>query len=164
MDLLMILVTLGTQDKSFKRLLETIEELIKLKVITEEVIVQAGLTTYHSEYMQIFDFMSADQFEKLLKQASVVITHGGVGTIITALKYDKVVIAAPRLKAYSEHTNDHQVEIIKKLSQDGCILPLWQMNKLENLLTEAKNFKAMPFNSNTTNIITLINDYIKTNS
>ena len=38
----MILVTLGTQDKKFTRLLEELDNLIDKKVIKEEVIVQAG--------------------------------------------------------------------------------------------------------------------------
>ena len=48
----MILVTLGTQDKSFERLLK-IDELIDKQVIKEEVIVQAGHTKYESNNMEI---------------------------------------------------------------------------------------------------------------
>ena len=38
----MILVMLGTQNNSFHRLLDQIEQLIEKEVIQEEVIVQAG--------------------------------------------------------------------------------------------------------------------------
>ena len=50
----MILVTLGTQDKSFDRLLKQIDKLIDDKVIKDKVIVQAGLTKYKSNKMEIF--------------------------------------------------------------------------------------------------------------
>jgi UDP-N-acetylglucosamine transferase subunit ALG13 len=53
----MILVTLGTQDKDFSRLLKAIDKLIEKKVIKEKVIVQAGYTKYKSKNMQIFDFV-----------------------------------------------------------------------------------------------------------
>ena len=43
----MIFVTLGTQDKKFTRLLSEIDKLIDKKVISDEVIVQAG---YSSDY------------------------------------------------------------------------------------------------------------------
>ena len=51
----MILVTLGTQDKQFKRLLDAVEEQINLKNIKDKVIVQAGHTKYESKNMEIFD-------------------------------------------------------------------------------------------------------------
>ena len=156
----MILVTLGTQDKPFVRLLETIDNLINLKVIDEEVNVQAGLTEYQSKNMHIFDFLSTIEFNELLAQADIVISHGGVGTIISAIKENKPVIVAPRLKEYGEHTNNHQVEIIKKLSNAGCILPLWNMDELTNTLILARSFKPEPFASNTDNIINLITTYI----
>ena len=51
----MILVTLGTNDKSFERLLAEVERLIDLGLIREEVVVQAGKTAYQSEKMKIWD-------------------------------------------------------------------------------------------------------------
>ena len=45
----MILVLLGTQNNSFQRLLEKIEELIQNQVIQEDVIVQAGYTKYQTQ-------------------------------------------------------------------------------------------------------------------
>ena len=51
----MILVTLGTQDKSFVRLLKAIDREIKKGNIKEKVIVQAGYTKYNSKNMEIFD-------------------------------------------------------------------------------------------------------------
>ena len=110
-DILMILVTLGTQDKPFTRLLDAIQKAIDQKIIKEEVIVQAGCTKYESKDMKIFDLIPADEFDKLVKKCRILITHGGVGSIMTGLKAGKVVIAAPRLSKYKEHTNDHQKEI-----------------------------------------------------
>lgn len=159
-DLLMILVTLGTQDKSFIRLLEAIQKAIELGYIHDEVVVQAGLTNFKSSDMRIFDFISPEEFDSLMRKADLIITHGGVGTIIAALKDNKVVIAAPRLKEFAEHTNNHQIEIIKKLNASGCILPLWDMNDLPNVLLAAKSFKPQPLISNTNNIIDLIRDYL----
>ena len=51
----MILVLLGTQNNSFKRLLEAIQHNIDKKVITDEVIVQAGFTKFESKDMKIFN-------------------------------------------------------------------------------------------------------------
>ena len=105
----MIFVTLGTQDKAFKRLLSDIQECIDKGVIKEKVIVQAGYTKYDSKEMEIFDLLDKDDFDKYIKECDLLITHGGVGSILTGLKNNKKVIAAPRLAKYNEHMNDHQL-------------------------------------------------------
>ena len=61
----MILVTLGTQDKEFTRLLVEIDRLIDKKIINEEVIVQAGYTKYESKNMKIFDYVSKKEYSVL---------------------------------------------------------------------------------------------------
>ena len=53
----MILVLLGTQNNSFRRLLEEIDKLIEKKIIKEEVIVQSGYTKYDSENMKVFSLI-----------------------------------------------------------------------------------------------------------
>ena len=99
----MIFVTLGTQDKSFKRLLKAVEKEIINGNIKEKVVVQAGYTKYKSDVMEVFDTISKDEFEEYMEKASLIITHGGVGSILTALELNKKVIAAPRLAKYKEH-------------------------------------------------------------
>ena len=160
MDLLMILVTLGTQDKSFERLLKAIDKEIEKGNIKDKVIVQAGYTKYESPNMEIFDLIPNDEFDKLVSEADLIITHGGVGSILSAIKNNKKVIAAPRLKKYKEHTNDHQKEIIEEFVKDGYILGLNDFNKLDKVLIKSKSFKPKKFVSNTDNMISLISNYI----
>lgn len=156
----MILVTLGTQDKSFKRLLDAIQLQIDKGNIKEKVIVQAGFTKYDSKDMEIFDLIPTIEFKKLVKESNLIITHGGVGSIMDALKLGKTVIAAPRLKKFGEHDNDHQLEIINNFAELGYIIPLKDFNKLDKLLIKAKTFVPNKLKSNTDNMINLISDYI----
>ena len=73
----MILVTLGTQDKKFYRLIKEIDKLIEQKKIKEEVIVQAGSSSnYKSDRMKILNLIPMDEFDNLLKECSLLITHG----------------------------------------------------------------------------------------
>lgn len=157
----MIFVTLGTQDKSFSRLLEAIDKEIEKGNIKEKVVVQAGLTDYHSSNMEIFDLIPADEFDKYIEKSDLVITHGGAGSILTAIKKNKKVIAAARLSKYKEHTNDHQKQIVKEFSEQGYILELRDFNKLGKLIEKSKTFKPKKFESNTDNMIKLIENYIE---
>lgn len=159
----MILVTLGTQDKSFKRLLDAIQEQIDKGNIKDRVVVQAGCTKYISNDMEIFDLIDRDKFSELIKDCDLLITHGGVGSILTGLKNNKKVIAVPRLKEYKEHTNNHQLEIIEKFSDAGYIMPMYDLNTLDKVLKDISKFKPKKYKSNTENMIKLIEDYIDNN-
>ena len=147
----MILVTLGTQDKSFNRLLEAIEKQIKLGNINDRVVVQAGCTKFHSDNMEIFDLIPIDDFDLLVEQCDLLITHGGVGSIIAGLNKNKKVIAAARLKKFKEHINDHQLQIIETFSNNGYILKLDNFDELGNLIKSIDNFKPKKYKSNVDN-------------
>ena len=145
----LILVALGTQDKKFTRLLKMIDLEIDKKNIKDEVIVQAGATSdYTSKNMKIFSIIPIDEFNDLLKKCDILITHGGVGTIMQALKLGKKVIAIPRLKKYKEHTNDHQLQITNKFTKDGYILTCNSEEEFENVLKKIKEFIPKEFISN----------------
>lgn len=162
-DILMIFVTLGTQDKPFKRLLKAIDAEISKGNIKEKVIVQAGTTNYHSDYMEIFDLVEKDKFDDYIKTCDILITHGGVGSILTGIKHKKVVIACPRLSKYKEHLNNHQLQIVEKFSHDGYILAYNEKDDLGNVLKEARKFKPKEYISNNKNIIELIANFIENN-
>ena len=91
----------------------------------------------------------------------ILITHGGVGSIITGLKYNKKVIAAARLEKYKEHVNDHQLQIIENFTNSGYILNLIDFDKLDEVLKETKKFKPKKFKSNVDNFIKLIKKEIE---
>ena len=156
----MILVTLGTQDKPFTRLLKTIDKEIKNGNIKDKVMVQAGNTKYESSNMEIFDFKSNEELKDLISKADIVITHGGVATIIESIQKDKKIIAVARLKKYGEHVNDHQLQIIEAFKNDGYLLELKNVKDLVDVIKKAKTFKQKKYVSNTNNMINLIENYI----
>lgn len=156
----MILVTLGTQDKSFDRLLKALDNKVAEGKINDKIVVQAGTTHYESKNMEIYDFVPYDKFDDLIDSCDILITHGGVGSIITGLKHHKKVIAAARLKEYKEHTNNHQLQIIENFSEAGYILELKDFDNIDLLIKEAKTFKPNAYKSNKTNFIALIEEEI----
>ena len=157
----MVLVLLGTQNNSFHRLLEEIDNNIKNGNIQEKVIVQAGFTKYESSNMQIFDMIPQEEFNELIKKADLVITHGGVGSIMSAVKNEKKVIAVPRLKKYDEHVNDHQLEIINSFKSQGLIIGINDVKELSQALEEVKNFQPKHIDKGTNRIVQIIDEFIQ---
>ncbi|MDD6757573.1 MAG: GtrA family protein [bacterium] len=157
----MILVLLGTQNNSFHRLLEEIQRNIDNGNIKEDVIVQKGYTKFESKDMTLYNQLQIDEIKNLVNKADLIITHGGVGSIITSIKQRKKVIAVPRLKKYSEHVNDHQKQIIKEFEKEGYLLELKDFNQIGKTLNKAKKFKPKKFKSNTENMINLLDNLIE---
>lgn len=145
----MILVTLGTQHQEFTRLLDYIEK----SKIKDEIIVQAGYTKYKSKKMKMFDFIDYDKMAEYIRDADLIITHGGTGSITGPLKDGKRVIACARLAKYGEHVDNHQTEIVDVFADEGYILKLDENIKLDDLIKKAKSFEPKKFESNTSNFI-----------
>jgi len=146
---ILIFVMLGTQKQSFERLLNYIEN----SKLSDQIIVQAGYTKFKSEKMEIFDFISYDEIEKNIKKADLIITHGGTGSIIDSLKYEKKVIACARLKKYQEHIDDHQLELINIFAEEGYLLELNENKNLDDLLNNLDKFKPKKYISNSQDFI-----------
>lgn len=159
----MILVLLGTQNNSFHRLLEEIQKNIDNGNIKEKVIVQKGYTKFESKDMTTYTQLPSDELEKLIDKANIVITHGGVGSIITAIEKNKKVIAVPRLKKYKEHVNDHQLDIIKSFDEKGYIIGLDSVQNLEEALKKVNDFEPKKYVKNTGNILNIIENFIDNN-
>ncbi len=149
----MIFVTVGTQDWSFKRLIEAVEKAVIDKKITDEVIIQAGNTKYESEYVKILNYIPFEEFASFMEKADIIITHGGVGSILNAVKLGKKVIAVPRLAKYNEHVNDHQLQVIRKMTDDGYILSTEDETLIVDKIKEIANFEPKVYTSNTDNFV-----------
>ena len=134
----MIFVMLGTQNNSFIRLLEH-------GTITEKVIVQSGYTKYKSDKMKVFDLIPRDELEKYQNEASLIITHGGVGSIVSSIKKGKKVIAVPRLHKYEEHVNDHQKDIVELFNKKKYIIGINDVNELEQAIKDDFNRNACKY-------------------
>lgn len=128
----MIFVTVGNHYQSFERLIRKTDEIAGK--IDEKVIMQIGHTNYKPINAEYFDFKTYPEMEELNQKARVVVCHGGEGSIITALEQGTPVISVPRLERYGEHSNDHQLEIVKAMAEEGKIIALYDVDVLEDAL------------------------------
>lgn len=110
-----IFITLGSQKFQFNRLLIAVDKLCEKKVISgEDVFAQTGYSDYVPRNYSYNNFLDRDEFSVEMGKADIVITHGGTGAIIGAVKKGKKVIAVPRRAKYGEHVDDHQLQLIKQ--------------------------------------------------
>jgi UDP-N-acetylglucosamine transferase subunit ALG13 len=139
----MIFVTVGTHTQSFNRLLEEVDRLVGEGKIREKVVAQIGHSTYEPKNIEWFRFESFRKLNRLYKNSRIIITHGGAGSILNGLGNNKIVIAVPRLKKYNEHTDDHQIDLVRQLEKKGRVVAVYDIKKLKDAVMMAKKVKKM---------------------
>lgn len=157
----MILITLGSQKFQFNRLLKAMDELVKGNMINDNVYAQIGYSDYKPQNYKYTNFLDREKFSETLKKADLVITHGGTGAIIASLKAGKKVIAVPRLARYSEHVDDHQLQLVNQFVEANLIYKCDNCLDLDKIIKKIKNHTFHSYVSNTNNIIKRIDEYIQ---
>lgn len=133
----MIFVTVGTHEQPFNRLVKAVDKLKLNGKITESIFIQTGYSTYVPQACEYQDFISIRQMNEYMRQASIVITHGGPSSFVMALQYNKVPIVVPRLSKYNEHVNDHQLTFCNELTERN--FPIKVISNIDNLFIEICN-------------------------
>ena len=132
----MIFVTVGTHEQPFNRLIKAVDELKRDGVITEDVIMQTGFSTYEPQYCQWSKLIPYQDMIKNVDDARIVITHGGPASFIMPLQIGKTPIVVPRQHKFEEHINDHQVEFTRNVAEKmGTIISVEDVSKLGNIIT-----------------------------
>lgn len=157
----MIFLTVGTQFP-FDRLVKAIDDSIAAGIIDEEVIAQVGDTPYKPRNFKAVASFEKKAFDTYLKNASCVISHAGMGTIIMALDHDKPLLVMPRSKKYDEVVNDHQASIARKFSDLGHILAVYDVKDLPNGIRKLKNFVPQERKSNPDAVVERIARFLRT--
>ncbi len=156
----MIFVTVGSQKFQFNRLLKEIDRLVGEKVINEEIFAQTGDSDYIPTNFEYKNYLDRDEFKTAMEQSEIVITHGGTGVIIGAVKQGKKVIAVPRLKKYGEHVDDHQIQLLKEFEKMKLIYTCYESEDLGKAVVEVRKITYREYVSNTVNIIDSLKEYI----
>ncbi|MFL2079864.1 PssE/Cps14G family polysaccharide biosynthesis glycosyltransferase [Marinilactibacillus psychrotolerans] len=135
----MIFVSLGSREYPFDRLLIEIDELIGRGIITEKVYAQIGQSPYTPVNYDYERFLSVEDFVSNQNSADLIISHGGTGALVGALKKNKQVIAVPRLAKYGEHLDDHQLQVSTALSDEGYLISVLDIKDLESAISKLKS-------------------------
>ena len=127
----MIFVTVGTHEQPFDRLIKKVDELKRDNIIKDDIIMQTGFSTYEPKYCKWSKLLPYKEMEQNVKDAHIVITHGGPASFIMPLQIGKTPIVVPRQHQFNEHVNDHQVEFAKAVSKRmGTIIPVIDIEEL----------------------------------
>lgn len=153
----MIFITVGTSCFGFERLLKKIDSILENKTLKYAVIAQIGSSKYIPRNYRYIKWLNHNQIMQYLSDSEIVITHGGVGSIIGALTCKAKVIAVPRQKKFKEIIDDHQLELTKELEKKGLVSAVYSIEELDIVLKKVmrSKYKSIKFTSKLQKEITL---------
>lgn len=132
----MIFITVGVEEYPFDRLIKIVDRKIKDKSINDKVFIQIGTSTYEPKNCSWKRFIKFSEMINFIKKARIIITHGGVGTILLCFELSKIPLAFPRHKQYGELPDDHQVEFMRRMEKEGKVIAVYNevelINKIQN--------------------------------
>jgi len=122
----------------FDRLVDSVAEAHAAGEITEKVIVQTGEGGRRPDGLETHETLPFDRVQEILRDASIVVCHGGTGSLITALRQGCHVIALPRLFSLGEHYDDHQLEITQAFEARGLVRVARSVDELRAALRDVR--------------------------
>lgn len=128
----MIFVTVGTHQQPFARLLDGLDSLP-----AGELVVQHGYGPPPAHVARAESFMSYLEMVSCFEEAERVVTHAGVGSILSARRSGHVPVVVPRQKRHGEHVDDHQLELTRALADSGHVIAVLDMTALADAVASA---------------------------
>lgn len=153
----MIFVTIGNAPSDFSRLAKEIDRITP--ELGEEVFVQNGHTNYRFQFAKSENFLDSERMRTLILEATVIVTHGGWGTISECLDMRKRLVAVPR-KLGIEH-NHSQDELVKTLEKSDCLVAVYKICRLKSAIKRARHFTPQKLQRG--NASQIINNFLQSN-
>lgn len=130
-----LFVTVGATLR-FDRLIELVESAWRRGLIEGRVIAQVGENGRAVEGFETHETLPFDQVKTILRDADMVVCHGGTGSLVTALQAGCKTIAVPRRFGRGEHYDDHQLEITSAFAERGLILTAETQDEFDRALAQ----------------------------
>ena len=152
-----LFVLAGTQRFPFGRLICALNHLVESGLyMPEEIVMQASVFPVEPRFTH-HRFIPKDEFSRLLDEAEVVVTHGGVNSIMAPMEQGRPLVIVPRMKRYGEHIDDHQLEISEMMEVKYGVIVVRDMRLLPQAIERAKTHQYKPWLSHTAELV----EYIK---
>jgi UDP-N-acetylglucosamine transferase subunit ALG13 len=135
----MIFVTVGT-DQPFDRMLRAIDAWAR-ENNRRDVFAQVGVGAWKPSYMDSVDFLEPREFKRRFDEASLIISHAGMGTILSALLHGKPILVMPKLASLGEHRNEHQTATARQMMHLGMVNVAFDKNELRRHLENIDQLK-----------------------
>ncbi|QCW51442.1 hypothetical protein FE634_15380 [Nocardioides dongxiaopingii] len=139
-DLHTATVSLGTELWPFRRAVDAV--LGRLGDLDLDLTWQTGVTEVVHHGALLPQWQPASQLHRAFGASDVVITHAGVGSVLSVLAQGRVPLILPRVSSHEEMIDDHQVEFAEMIAELGLAVVVDPDDLTADHVVRAANLRA----------------------
>lgn len=136
----MIFVSVGTQSP-FDRLCRAVDDWA-IQEGREDVFIQTGRTDWTPRGCDYVRELSFGSFKERVREATLLVFHAGIGSIVSGIEQGKPMVIVPRLARFHETRNNHQVATVERFANLPGIHAARDMDELAGQLGRAGSLEA----------------------
>jgi UDP-N-acetylglucosamine transferase subunit ALG13 len=114
-----IFVTVGTE-LPFDRMVRVVDQWAG-DTGRKDFFAQIGETLWRPRHMSYSTLLEPREFAMRFASATAIVSHAGMGTILSALCHGKPILVMPRRAQFGEQRNDHQLATARQLADMGKV-------------------------------------------
>jgi UDP-N-acetylglucosamine transferase subunit ALG13 len=134
-----IFITIGSAFP-FDRLIRAMDTWAAASARGDECLAQIGQGSYRPAHMDWRTSLPEADFAETVKNSALVVSHAGMGSVITAMRHGIPIVMLPRRFEAGEHTTDHQMATARWLEDKPGVFIAWDEAELGQRVTEAEGW------------------------
>jgi UDP-N-acetylglucosamine transferase subunit ALG13 len=132
-----ILVVLGTDHHPFDRLVGWVDDFLERPGNGSlSALIQLG-STAPPRRADGLGIVAYDELQRLMRRATVVVTHGGPATMFEVRRQGRRPVVVPRDPALGEHVDQHQQEFSRRMATLGLVTLCEEQGVFDQALSAA---------------------------
>ena len=136
----MIFVTVGT-DLPFDRLMRAVDSWAADRG-RQDVFAQVGKGGWIPRHVKAVEFLDPSDFVNRFLEARIIVGHAGMGTILSALRYEKPIVVMPRRASLGEQRNEHQLATARRLAEIKKVHVAFTERELVDMLDHSESLSV----------------------
>lgn len=136
-----VFVTVGSM-LPFDRLIGAVDDWARAHP-DATVVAQTGNGSLRPTAMEHHTMLSPELYTKYCAAADVIVSHVGMGTVITAADVNRPLVALPRRRELGEVTSDHQVSTAKWVRNRGGVVVIDSESQLGDAIDAARHLTGL---------------------
>lgn len=132
----LLLVLVGTDHHPFDRLVGWVDDWLEAQPDAPRAVVQYG-TSSAPRLAHGVPMTGRTELDELMRQADVVVTHGGPATITEVRRHGKLPLVVPRDPRLGEHVDHHQQRFTRRMDASCFVRECATREELHSQLSSA---------------------------
>jgi len=128
----------------FDRLIKLVDEFVEANHLQREFYAQIGRGKYRPKNFPYCEFLNPEEYQACVEKCSLVVSHAGMGTIITAIELNKPIVILPKRASLNEQRNEHQLATAHHFRKSPLVIVAEQDQDLSEAIFRANNIALAP--------------------